>query len=133
MELCQITESRIRNFIAGGRLPSIKVGTSRAARRLFKRSDLINFISYNPRFFSHLSQDKLALILQDDRLAKVVKGYEPSVNGYPMAVRRTDVDGRQTEYPSIRAAANANFVSNVGLARSIAAKREFFGGRYEYI
>jgi hypothetical protein len=127
MELCEITESRIGNFIRRGTLPTTKVKRFHQV----SRQDLIKFISYNPSFFSHLPESKLAQIMGCPKLAHQVKCQKPSVTGLNKRVRRI-ADGQVTEYPSVRAAANANFVSNGGIAKSIAAKREFFGGRYEY-
>lgn len=120
---------RIRVFVRNGKLPRRKIARNQSA---IKRKDAIALVLDNPSYFANCDRDNLFWLLENNKLVEKVKNAPQSTKGRSRAVRCYSAHGIKT-YPSLRAAAKANFISHSCIFQAITTNGTSAGMKWEWV
>jgi hypothetical protein len=122
-----ISADRVRGWCEAGGLRSSKVARNQSA---IARKALKEWMLEHPELVSDVEEDRLSFVLEDPNAVSEIKRHKPSRKGYPMPVVCV---GTGEKYPSIKAAARANYLSRGSVMRAIKSGKASAGHKWAYL
>jgi hypothetical protein len=122
-----VTSARVRSWcdISGLRKSKVARNQSAIARKALKE-----WMLERPELVSDIEKERLDFVLEDPQAVRKIKRHKPSQRGYPRPVICL---GTGEKYPSVTAAAKANYLSKCCVIRAIRTGNTSAGHRWAYL